>query len=240
MVCSSGACSLYSRSGRIGEFGIGRVRRFLRRPATFVAWPRCHRAGFEKAPPMKQHVARVLASAAIVGLMALSGTMAWAQEKTAPQCREEWRANKADNQAKGITEEAYVAQCRAGGGTAQTAPAPAPAAQRSPVAAQEKTATQCRDEWQANKADNQAKGITEKAYVTQCRAGGNVAQPAPAPMAPPPAQARTTTAPAPAPPAPAATTGSRSATAAPTGANQYTSEGQARFRCGAGTVVWAN
>jgi hypothetical protein len=24
------------------------------------------------------------------------------------------------------------------------------------------------------------------------------------------------------------------------GANQYSSEGQARFRCGAGTVVWAN
>ena len=58
----------------------------------------------------------------------------------------------------------------------------------------------------ANKADNQAKGITEKAYVTQCRAGTAAAQPAPAPApkttaAPPPAAApekKTTAAPAPA------------------------------------------
>ncbi|MGB7779198.1 MAG: hypothetical protein WBL77_21275, partial [Pseudolabrys sp.] len=41
-------------------------------------------------------------------------------------------------------------------------------------------------------------------------------------------------------PPPAATTGARTATTTPTGANQYASEGQARFRCGSGTVVWAN
>jgi len=186
---------------------------------------------------MKQHVARVLASAAIVGLMALSGTMAWAQEKTATQCREEWRANKADNQAKGITEKAYVAQCRAGGGTAQTAPAPAPAAQRTPAAAQEKTATQCRDEWRANKADNQAKGITEKAYVAQCRAGGVTAQPAPAPApgpapSPPAAGPKTTAAPAPSP--------ARTTAAAPTGANQFANEADAKARCPSDTVVWVN
>ena len=35
-----------------------------------------------------------------------------------------------------------------------------------------KTAKACRDEWRANKDANQAKGVTEKAYVTQCRAGG--------------------------------------------------------------------
>jgi hypothetical protein len=58
-------------------------------------------------------------------------------------------------------------------------------------------------------------------------------------MAPPPAQTRTTTPTTP-PSGPAATTGSRPATTTPTGANQYQTEAQAKFRCGAGTVVWAN
>ena len=50
----------------------------------------------------------------------------------------------------------------------------------SPALGQQKTVKACQDEWRANKADNQAKGITEKAYVAQCRAGGASAQPAPA------------------------------------------------------------
>jgi hypothetical protein len=41
----------------------------------------------------------------------------------------------------------------------------------SPVTAQQKTEKACKSEWQAYKADNQAKGITEKAYVDQCRSG---------------------------------------------------------------------
>jgi hypothetical protein len=183
-------------------------------------------------------------SCAIIGASVLSFP-AIAQQKTVKACQEEWRANKDANQAKGITEKAYVTQCRAAATTAQPTAAPAaPASSQKKTAApaaagaQQKTVKACRDEWQANKADNQAKGITEKAYVTQCRTGGTVA--APAPMAPPPAQTGTTTAPATAPSAPAATTGSRTATATPTGANQYATEGQARFRCGAGTVVWAN
>ena len=56
-------------------------------------------------------------------------------QKTAKECRDEWRANKAANQANGITEKAYVAQCRGGAAPAQTTtapppPAPAPAPQR--------------------------------------------------------------------------------------------------------------
>jgi hypothetical protein len=203
---------------------------------------------------MKQHFAHLLGCAMAVGLVALSGTPASAQAKTATQCRDEWRANKADNQAKGITEKAYVAECRAGGAAAQTAPAPS--AQPSSASGQAKTATQCRDEWRANKADNQAKGITEKAYVTQCRAGTAAAQPAPAPApekkataAPAPAPAaekKTTAAPAPAPaPAPEKKTATAPmapppAATAPTGVNQYTTEAQAKGRCGTGTVVWAN
>ena len=106
----------------------------------------------------------------------------------------------------------------------------------SAALAQQKTVKQCTDEWRANKADNQARGITEKAYVAQCRTGGTVAAPAPAP-APPPVR---TTAPAPAPTAPPPTANARPATTTPTGAYQYATEGQARMRCFAGTVVWAN
>src|SRR5215813_12502633 len=161
-------------------------------------------------------------SCAIIGVSALSFP-ALAQQKTVKACQEEWRANKDANQAKGITEKAYVTQCRAGGVAAQPAPS-APSstttAAPAPAAAGQKTAKACRDEWRANKDANQAKGITEKAYVTQCRAGGTVASPAP--MAPRPAQTRTTTAaPAPASPPPAATTGTRTATTTPTGANQF-------------------
>jgi hypothetical protein len=178
----------------------------------------------------------VAISCAIIGASVLSFP-ALAQQKTVKACQEEWRANKDANQAKGITEKAYVAQCRAGGVAAQPSQ-PATTTAATTTAAGAKTAKACRDEWRANKDANQAKGITEKAYVTQCRAGGTVA--APAPMAPPPAQTRTTTAPTAAPPASPATTGARPASTAPTGANQYQTESQAKFRCGAGTVVWAN
>ena len=41
----------------------------------------------------------------------------------------------------------------------------------SPALAQQKTAKACQQEWQANKAANQAAGITQKAYVEKCRAG---------------------------------------------------------------------
>lgn len=114
------------------------------------------------------------------------------------------------------------------------------AAMLAPAAlAQQKTVKACRDEWRADKAANQAKGITEKAYIEQCRAGGATAQPSAAP-APKPATAsapRTTT-------APRSTTASAPATSgrdvSNSGVNQYGSEAQARGRCPSGTVVWAN
>jgi hypothetical protein len=192
----------------------------------------------------------LVTSLAILGVSLLSFPVV-AQQKTVKACQEEWRANKDANQAKGITQKTYVAQCRAGGSTTTTtAPASPPpekkaatsqkksTAAAAPAAGEQKTAKACRDEWRANKADNQAKGVTEKAYVTQCRSGGTVAAPAPAPA---PAQTKTTTAPtpAPAPSAPPATA-ARPAATTPTGANQYTSEGQAKLRCVTGTVVWAN
>lgn len=115
----------------------------------------------------------------------------------------------------------------------------------SPIIAQAKTAKECRSEWQANKAENKAKKITESAYVKECTAGGAATQPATAPAkptkttepkaAPASAAPKTESKMAPAPAAPAAKSSS-----AATGANQYTTEAQAKARCGSGTVVWAN
>jgi DNA polymerase III gamma/tau subunit len=123
-----------------------------------------------------------------------------------------------------------------------------------------KTVKQCQAEWRANKAANQAKGVTEKAYVEQCRAGGaamtppaaapaatkKMTSPAPAPakkMAAPepaPAPAKKMTSPAAAPAKPAASAEPAPATGKPAGANQYAAESMAKAHCRTGTVVWAN
>src|SRR5215467_13829400 len=122
-------------------------------------------------------------ASAIVGVLLLI-LPAVAQQKTVRACQAEWRANKDANQAQGITEKAYVAQCRAGAATTTTAAPVAP----PPAAGGQKTVRACQAEWRANKDANQARGITEKAYVTQCRAGATTTMaPTTAPVAPPPA-----------------------------------------------------
>jgi hypothetical protein len=115
----------------------------------------------------------------------------------------------------------------------------------SPTAlAQQKTVKACQAEWRANKADNQAKGITEKAYVDQCRGSAAVtttptaAKPAPAPAAPTATPPPITPAAAPAPAAPSKPT--RTATPTPSGPNEFTTEAQAKAKCPTDTVVWAN
>ena len=115
------------------------------------------------------------------------------------------------------------------------------AALSSHAFAQQKTVKACQEEWQANKAANQAKGILQKDYVAKCRAAGTAAPPAPAataPTAPPPAPAaRAPAAPAAAAPA---TRPAAPAAAATTGANEFATEAQAKARCPTDTVVWVN
>ena len=113
--------------------------------------------------------------------------------------------------------------------------------------AQQKTVAACRSEWQANKADNQAKGITENAYVAQCRAGTAGSPPsastagaaAQTPIAP---TRSTPIAPSanPAAPTPVVKNPAPAATGAPTGAGEFAEEGQAKGHCPSDTVVWAN
>ena len=133
-----------------------------------------------------------MATAMCFVIFAMTGLSpnAIAQQKTAKACAEEWKTNKAANQANGITEKAYVAQCRGGAAPAQTTAAPASAPAPAAAATGQKTAKACQAEWRANKAANQANRITEKAYVAQCRGGAAPAQTTAAPAgAPAPAAA---------------------------------------------------
>jgi hypothetical protein len=181
--------------------------------------------------------------AAMIGALALSSPVI-AQQKTAKACQEEWRANRAANQAAGITQKAYVEKCRAGSATAKPAATPAAAPTRPAATtsdAPQKTVRACQEEWRANRAANQAAGITQKAYVEKCRAGTMAEQPAPttSPRPAPASPAATTTAPvAPTAAPPAATRAP--AVGTPTGAGQFATEAQAKARCPRDTVVWVN
>jgi hypothetical protein len=164
---------------------------------------------------------------AVLGVLSLSAATL-AQQKTVKACTDEWRANKAANQAAGITAKDYVAKCRAGVATATPSEAPktsgGAAASSEPSA---KTVKACTDEWRANKAANQAAGITAKDYVAKCRAGVATAAPSEAPKTSGGAAASLK----PTPPA---------AYEKPTGAGQFTTEAQAKAHCPGATVVWAN
>ncbi len=150
---------------------------------------------------MTRYAIGPLMAASIAGALALAPP---AVAKTAKECRAEWSANKAANQAKGVTEKAYVDQCRAADATPkataketakETAKDKKAAAKESKekaaakdtktaAPAGEKTAKQCADEWRANKAANQAAKITEKAYIADCRTGKTAMTPPAAAPAP--------------------------------------------------------
>ena len=131
---------------------------------------------------MKKHNGLLIATAIVCSL-----SLAPAFAKTAKDCTAEWRADKAGMQARGVTEKAYVEQCKGGAEPSAAAPAAKPAETASPAAPRQTTATgsktakDCTAEWRADKAGMQARGITEKAYVEQCKEGAS-----PIAVAPPP------------------------------------------------------
>ena len=94
---------------------------------------------------MRRQIAIVMCSA-ILGLMTAS-SYSMAQQKTAKACAEEWKANKAANQANGVTEKAYVANCRGGAAPSQTTAAPtaAPASAPAPTVSASQTAHWTKD-----------------------------------------------------------------------------------------------
>jgi len=123
---------------------------------------------------------------------AFSATSSFAQNKTSKACEEEWRANKAANQAAKITEKAYVAKCRADAGKpAAAAPTPAaaaptaatkmaPAATKKPADGRQAEYAReraCAADWKADKAAGKVPaGMTWPKYWSACdkrkKAGG--------------------------------------------------------------------
>ena len=57
---------------------------------------------------------------AMIALLAVS-SKGMAQHKTTSDCQKEWQASRAANLVRGMTERAYVDQCRAGGSSAARA-----------------------------------------------------------------------------------------------------------------------
>jgi hypothetical protein len=135
---------------------------------------------------MKNQNKLLIAAAVVSSIFISTGAFA----KTAKECKAEWQADKAGMQSRGVTEKAYVAQCKGGAEPTAAAPAAKPIEAPAPSHATtggSKTAKACKEEWQADKAGMKARGVTQRAYVEQCRGGSTPV--AAAPQAPPPAPA---------------------------------------------------
>jgi hypothetical protein len=183
---------------------------------------------------------------AVMGVLAFSLP---ATAKTAKECQKEWRESKASH--PGVTEKAYVEKCRAESAketkskkAEEKTKEPKKETKKETKTEKEKTATEtgkkttkaCQAEWRANKAANEKNHITEKAYVEKCRAGTAMTEPKSMPE--PSSMKKETEAPK--------TTEKEKmshmapATGTPAGADQYTTESQAKLHCLRGDVVWAN
>jgi crotonobetainyl-CoA:carnitine CoA-transferase CaiB-like acyl-CoA transferase len=101
---------------------------------------------------MKKRSMLIVCAIFISSGLAFSATPSFAQKKTVKACEEEWRANKAANEAAKITEKDYVAKCRADGAkpaAAMTAPVKKPADPQEAEHARERA---CAADWKAEKA----------------------------------------------------------------------------------------
>jgi hypothetical protein len=127
----------------------------------------------------------LVCASVILSSLAFSPSPSFAQKKTVKACAEEWRANKAANEAAKITEKAYIAKCRAetdkpAAATTTTAPvAPvAPAPKMAPATAKKPADGRqaeyareraCGADWKADKAAGKVPaGMTWPKYWSEC------------------------------------------------------------------------
>jgi hypothetical protein len=104
--------------------------------------------------------------------------------KTVKACQREWHLSKTALRANGITQKVFVSDCQAAAakvGPSAAAPGAEPPAKpaaatisSAPDAASEKIKA-CQEEWRIKRTVDEMP-VTEKAYVEQCRSGGNPAQ----------------------------------------------------------------
>ena len=185
-------------------------------------------------------------AAALIALgVALGGSPASA-ESVMKQCGDQWQAAKAAGTTNGETWPQFLSQCRAQLKTGAAAPAPAAPAPAAPAPAP--VANARRDDEDRKPVRRGIRG--EQGRDQSLRADeARVCRRLPRGQRDDPAgDRRSSCAPA---PAPAQNTGSLfpwqqpaapapTATAAPTGAGQFASEQQAKYRCPSDTVVWVN
>jgi hypothetical protein len=205
---------------------------------------------------MRDLVLRFTTGAAIVLSVAFAGSTAADAQSIMKVCGDQWKAAKAAGTTNGETWQQFLAQCRAQqkGGEASTTPAAAPTpAAPAPTSAGVKTASQCNEEYAANKAAIRASGQTKRAFVAACRGGnetipqGAAAAPVPAPA---PAPATGSLFPSPQPAAPSTNTASApppapveppySSLPRPIAPGEFASDEQASAHCPTDTVVWVN
>jgi hypothetical protein len=125
----------------------------------------------KRRPDMNKRSMLIVCSMIIFSGLAFSATPSFAQKKTVKACEEEWRANKAANEAAKITEKDYVAKCR--GDSAKPAAAmTAPAATKKPADPQEAEHAReraCGADWKAEKAAGKVPaGMTWPKYWSEC------------------------------------------------------------------------
>jgi hypothetical protein len=142
---------------------------------------------------LKNRNSLLVAAAVVSGILISTGAFA----KTAKDCKAEWQADKAGMQSRGVTQKAYIEQCKGGAEPAAAAPSAKPMEAPPPLSAEattggSKTAKDCKAEWQADKAGMKARGVTQRAYVEQCRGGATPVVAAPQATSPVPAPAAPT------------------------------------------------
>jgi hypothetical protein len=122
----------------------------------------------------------VVVGSALMGVASLS-LPGLAQDQVLKNCREEWRASQAALRANGMTEKVYVSECQGAAGNASAQSPASPDSQTNPASATLPHATAgetlkvkaCVEEWRTKRrtkrGTDELKGLTEKAYIEQCR-----------------------------------------------------------------------
>jgi hypothetical protein len=133
----------------------------------------------------------LVVGSALIGVT-LSSSAGLAQDQALKNCREQWRASQAALRASGIDQKAFIAECRAGAAARAGAASASPgspdsqtnpaSATPAPVAAGETLRIKaCLEEWRTKRrtkrGTDELRGLTEKAYMEQCRSGSTSAPP---------------------------------------------------------------
>jgi hypothetical protein len=132
-----------------------------------------------------KHLILVVGSA-LIGLT-ISVSSGSAQDEALKSCREDWRASQAAIRANGMNQKMFMADCQAAAAArsgAATSPG-RPESQTEPTSAtvpatnagETLRVKACVEEWRTKRRTkrgiDELQGLTEKAYIEQCRRGNN-------------------------------------------------------------------